>query len=90
MTYVLSLSYTRRFSPIGVCFLVAAQLLEAEDIGQILNKLGWYFVTVILCLFIHGFIVLPLIYTLVARTTPFRFIMNMTQALFTAFGTASR
>ncbi|CAG7734718.1 unnamed protein product [Allacma fusca] len=77
------------FSPIGVCFLVAAQILEATDIDEILNNLGWYFITVLLGLFLHGFILLPFIYGVMTRQLPFKFIMNMTQALFTAFGTAS-
>ncbi|CAL8137276.1 unnamed protein product [Orchesella dallaii] len=76
-------------SPVGVCFLIAAQLLEAKDIGHILEKLGMYFMTVLLGLFIHGFVVLPFMYGVVTRTLPFKFIANMTQALATAFGTAS-
>jgi solute carrier family 1 (high affinity glutamate transporter) protein 3 len=79
-----------RLSPVGVCFLIAAQLLEADDIGVILEKLGLYFMTVLIGLFIHGFIVLPFLYGVVTRKLPFKFIMNMTQALATAFGTASR
>lgn len=70
--------------------MIAAQLLEADDIGHILEKLGMYFMTVLLGLFIHGFVVLPFLYGLVTRKMPFQFIMNMTQALATAFGTASR
>jgi len=76
-------------SPVGVCFLVAAQLLQSDDIEEILSKLGWYFITVLLGLFIHGFIILPFIYGVVTRSFPFKFILNMTQALFTAFGTSS-
>jgi len=70
--------------------LIAAQLLEAKDIGHILEKLGMYFMTVLLGLFIHGFVVLPFMYGVVTRQLPFKFIANMTQALATAFGTASR
>ena len=35
-------------------------------------KLGLYFFTVLLGLFIHGCIVLPGIYVIVTRTLPFR------------------
>merc|ERR1712117_425294 len=38
---------------------------------------------------IHGFIVLPIIYTLICRQLPFRFVKNMLPALTTAWGTAS-
>merc|ERR1712211_232839 len=38
---------------------------------------------------LHGFIILPIIYSLVTRKLPFRFIGSMGPALATAFGTAS-
>ena len=40
-------------------------------------------------LFVHGFVVLPLIFSVVTRTLPFRFIANMANAITTAFGTGS-
>lgn len=76
-------------APVGVFFLIGGQVLGTQDFGVVLNQLGWYFSTVMLGLFMHGFIVLPLIYMIVTRTLPFRFIANMTNAFTTAFGTAS-
>ena len=38
---------------------------------------------------IHGFLVLPALYTLATRSLPFRFLANMTSAFTTAFGTGS-
>jgi len=76
-------------APVGVCFLIAGQILEMQDIAGEFAKLGFYFLTVILGLSIHGFLVLPLIFGLVTRTLPFKFIGNMGNALTTAFGTAS-
>lgn len=76
-------------SPIGVLFLVASKLLEMADFGVIIGQLGMYFMTVLLGLFIHGFILLPIMFTIVTRKLPFRFLANMGQALATAFGTAS-
>ncbi|CAG0922307.1 unnamed protein product [Notodromas monacha] len=67
-------------SPIGVFFLIAGQLLEMNDFGVIVGQLGMYFVTVLVGLFFHGFIVLPTIYGLATRTLPFRFVLNMTEA----------
>ena len=38
---------------------------------------------------IHGFLVLPALYTLATRSLPFKFLANMTSAFTTAFGTGS-
>lgn len=77
------------FAPIGVCFLVAGQVLKMKSFEKTFLALGAYFGTVLLGLFIHGLIVLPIIFALFTRTLPFRYIANMGNALFTAFGTAS-
>lgn len=42
-------------SPIGVFFLVAAKLLEMASFVEVLGQLGWYFMTVMLGLMLHGF-----------------------------------
>jgi Na+/H+-dicarboxylate symporter len=76
-------------SPIGVCFLIAAQLIEEKDIVERFKALGLYFGTVMAGLLIHGLIILPALYTIFTRTLPFRFLANMSQAIFTAFGTSS-
>jgi len=76
-------------APIGVFFLIGGQVLGVDDFMVVLNQLGWYFTTVLLGLFLHGLIVLPTIYFIITRTLPFRFILNMTNALTTAFGTGS-
>jgi len=77
------------FAPVGVFFLIGGQVLGVESLETVLNQLGWYFSTVLLGLFVHGFIVLPIIFVVITRTLPFRFIANMTNAFTTAFGTGS-
>jgi len=76
-------------APIGVFFLIGGQVLGMGDFGKVLMQLGWYFTTVILGLFIHGLIVLPILYSVITRTLPFKFIWNMANAFTTAFGTGS-
>jgi len=76
-------------APIGVCFLVASQMMEMEDMAEEFRKLGWYFLVVLIGLGIHGLIVLPIIYVIICRKLPFRFIKNMLGAITTAWGTAS-
>jgi len=77
------------FSPIAICSLVCSQLLEISNVSGVFSNLGWYFGTVLTGLMIHGFVVVPTIFWVVTRRMPFRFIANMTQAIATAFGTAS-
>lgn len=76
-------------SPVGVFFLVVAKILEMESIAVVIGQLGWYFMTVLTGLLIHGFVVVPFIYSFFTRKLPFKFIANMSQAIVTAFGTAS-
>lgn len=76
-------------SPVGILFLVASMMIEMEDFSVMLGQLGMYFGTVVLGIFIHGFIVLPVLYTVFTRRLPFRFLANMSQAYITAFATAS-
>ena len=64
-------------TPVGVCFLIAGQILATKDLSSELAKLGMYFLTVMIGLVVHGFIVLPIIYFAVTRSSPFTFIFNM-------------
>ncbi|XP_018572232.1 excitatory amino acid transporter 1-like [Anoplophora glabripennis] len=76
-------------SPVGIMFLVAAEVLEMDDIASVMSSLGMYFVTVCVGLFLQGFVVLPLLYFALTRKNPVRFVTNIGQAIATAFGTAS-
>lgn len=71
-------------------FLVAGEILEMDDPVAELRALGWYMFTVILGLGIHGFLILPLIYYVIIRRNPYPFIWGISEAMVTAFGTASR
>jgi len=83
-------AFVSRVSPVGVLFLIAAKLLEMDSFDVIVGQLGMYFMTVLVGIFFHGFVVLPIIFVVFTRTLPFKFIGNMAQALATAFSTASR
>lgn len=76
-------------SPGGVFFLVTSKILEMKSFAEMMEKLGLYFATVLLGLFVHGLVVLPAIFLVFTKTLPFRFLGNMSQAFITAFGTAS-
>ena len=79
-----------RFSPIGIMFLIAAEVVKMEDPVAELEALGLYMATVLTGLAIHGFIILPLLYFAVVRKNPYKYIYGLLQAMATALGTASR
>lgn len=56
-------------APVGVLFLIAGQIMAMDDFGDTFARLGWYFCTVLIGLFVHGFIVLPLIFSRAKRAT---------------------
>ncbi|GIY40090.1 hypothetical protein CDAR_38421, partial [Caerostris darwini] len=76
-------------SPVGVFFLVASKIVEMEDLAVVAGQVGMYSLSVLAGILIHGFIVLPLLYLVLVRKNPYTFLLNMGQALATAFGTAS-
>lgn len=81
-----------KIAPLGIFCLVAARFGEATAEGKFLQELtqiGWYFAAVIIGLGIHAFLVLPGIFWIVRRENPYRFMYQMSQALLTAFSTAS-
>ncbi|XP_055617926.1 excitatory amino acid transporter 3-like [Toxorhynchites rutilus septentrionalis] len=76
-------------SPIGILSLIMAKLLEMDDLADVFEKLGLYFVVVVCGIVFHGFILLPAIYFIATRKNPYPFLANMGQAILTAFGTSS-
>ncbi|MCK5126215.1 MAG: cation:dicarboxylase symporter family transporter [candidate division Zixibacteria bacterium] len=80
------------FAPIGIFGLVAGQLASVGGIGKfgdILFALGKYSLVVIAGLLIHGLIILPLFLRFKSGKSPLDYFTGMSQALMTAFATAS-
>lgn len=79
-------------APFGVFALIASKLGAAGG-GELfwaeLVKIGKYAFTVILALLIHGMVVLPAILFFFTRRNPIVYFKNVTEALTTAFSTAS-
>ncbi|KAK7100835.1 excitatory amino acid transporter 3-like [Littorina saxatilis] len=77
------------YSPIGVLFLVTEEVVSMQDPQQTFEQLSFYFITVMAGLAVHGFVTLPLIYFVICRKNPFKFMYGVLQALVTALGTSS-
>jgi solute carrier family 1 (high affinity glutamate transporter) protein 1 len=89
LTFIL---FLMRIAPVGIFCLVAARFGEAQLGGGLLRQLaqtGAYFLTVLVGLGVHAIITLPLVLWLFTRRHPIAFIRQMSQALLTAFSTAS-
>ena len=81
-----------KLAPVGIFCLVTARFGEAQAEGnllEVLRQTGAYFSTVIAGLALHSLVTLPVILWVFTRRNPFRFMYQMSQALLTAFSTAS-
>ncbi len=81
-----------KLAPIGIFCLVTARFGEARAEGrflEVLGQTGGYFGTVLLGLAFHALVTLPLILWVFTKRNPYRFMVQMSQALLTAFSTAS-
>lgn len=79
-------------APIGIFALVASRLGQAgggEAFTVEILRVSRYMATVILGLVIHGALVLPLLLRVAGGRDPLEFTKNMSEALLTAFSTAS-
>jgi len=79
-----------RYFPFGIIFLVAGKILDMQDPSTLGRKLGWYGITVLAGLFVHGLILLPFFYFVLTKKNPFTFIRGLLQALVIALATSSR
>ncbi len=79
-------------APVGIGALIAGRLGDAGGLSGFvpeLLRIGKYAATVIIGLFIHGAIILPLILHLLGKHKVWRYAKNMSSALLTAFSTSS-
>ena len=74
----------------AVCSLVAARIAAMEDVLNVIGKLALYLVTILCGLLIHSLVLLPLVFFVITRNNPYRFMKGVGDALMTAFGIASR
>jgi len=70
--------------------LIAAKLAAMDHIAQAFEMLGYLMGTAIAGMFLHGVIVLPLLYFIFTRKNPITYVKNLSDAMATAYGTDSR
>ena len=82
--------FTSRYFPFGIVFLVAGKILEMSDPSAMGKKLGFYAVTVVFGLILHGLFILPAMYFFITKKSPIVYIRGILQALLIALATSSR
>jgi proton glutamate symport protein len=82
-----------KFTPLGIFSItakvIAQQVLIGNEITEVISRLGLYFITVLLGLFFHGLVTLPLSVKLLGNANPIKHFKNMATPLLTAFSTSS-
>jgi len=83
--------WVMKFAPLGIFALVAKVIagIDGDDLTDMFQSLGLFFVSVVLALAAHAFIIMPLLLKIVGRVKPTRHYRAMSPALLTAFSTAS-
>ena len=82
-------SFVIKFTPLGIFGIVSVVVAEQKDILDVAQRLGIYMLAVLLGLFIHAFITLPLLLRFIGRANPYKHFKAMTTPLLTAFSTSS-
>ncbi|KAM5217802.1 excitatory amino acid transporter 5-like, partial [Ctenodactylus gundi] len=77
------------YFPFGIVFLIAGKILEMDDPKVVGKKLGFYAITVVCGLVVHGLFILPLLYFFVTKKNPIVFTHGVLQALLIALATSS-
>jgi Na+/H+-dicarboxylate symporter len=81
-----------KVAPVGIFCLVAARFGQAqaeERFMEVIQQTGLYVITVLVGLGVHALVTVPVLFWIFTRKNPYRFLYRMSQALLTAFSTAS-
>ncbi len=79
-----------RLAPIGICSIIAGNIVEASDITLLFRAIGLFVLTNIIGHFIQVVIFYPVLYIVLVRANPLKHLKGISSALLTAFGTSSR
>lgn len=78
-----------KFTPFGIFGIVAKQVAENDNLGELMSRLGLYMLVVLLALFVHAFVWLPLLLKTIGKANPIKHFKAMRTPLITAFSTSS-
>lgn len=79
MTYKFKL---KRYSPVGILFLVATNIVKIDNMSETAKRLSLYMITVILGLVFHALVTIQFLYFLATRKNPLIFMKGMLQVYF--------
>ncbi|CAJ0603797.1 unnamed protein product [Cylicocyclus nassatus] len=77
------------FAPIGITSLICGSLLELDDISLAVTAMTKFTLTVLIGLFIHSFITIPVLYVLLTRKNPVNIFKYIMEGGMAALGTSS-
>ena len=78
-----------RTTPIGIISLIAKTVASTKSIEEDFKRLGMFFLTVMIGLNILMFVIHPIVFFIVRRSNPFKFIASIIQPSLVVFATCS-
>ncbi|XP_046846668.1 excitatory amino acid transporter 1-like isoform X2 [Xenia sp. Carnegie-2017] len=76
-------------SPVGICSIIAGNIVEASDIMLLFKAMGLFVLTNVVGHLIQAIIIYPMIYAVFVRGNILNHLKGIMPALLTAFGTSS-
>jgi Na+/H+-dicarboxylate symporter len=77
-------------APVGICSVIAGNIVEASDITLLFRAMGLFVLTNTVGNFIQAAVFYPVLYIVLVRANPLKHFKGIIPALLTAFGTSSR
>lgn len=78
-----------RFTPVGVASLIATVLAKTQNLHATFQQLAMFIVAAMLGLVLFMFVIIPLAYFILIRSSPCTFFFNLLRPLMITFATAS-
>ena len=83
------ISWIILFGPVGVFSLVWYQTLQVDAFSSTLSEMGLFVATILIVLFIHCWVLMPILFLVVTRRNPYRWMYNMREIVPIVIATSS-